>query len=148
MKIVLASDHGGFELKEKIKNILTQEGKEFVDVGCDNTDSCDYPQFAHAACSQIKDGDLGIFICGSGNGIAMAANSHKHIRAAVCWDAELASLARAHNNANVMTLPGRFISEQEALDCVCMFVETDFEGGRHSKRVRKIKFVPGLPISS
>jgi len=145
--IVLASDHGGFELKEKVKELLINDGREVTDVGCDNTESCDYPEFAHAGCKLIGDGDLGIFICGSGNGIAMAANSFKHIRAAVCWNVELAELARQHNNANVMTLPGRFISEEEAFNCVAKFVDGEFEGGRHQRRVRRIKFVPGLPIS-
>jgi len=147
MKIILASDHGGFELKEKIKELLSNEGQEFTDVGCNNTDSCDYPEFAHSACNQIENDDLGIFICGSGNGIAMSANSHKHIRAAVCWNSEIAELARLHNNANVMTLPGRFISDDEAFNCVAKFVDTEFEGGRHQRRVRRIKFVQGLPIT-
>jgi len=146
--IILASDHGGFELKQKIKELLSSEDIEITDVGCNSTESCDYPEFAHAACKLIGAGDLGIFICGSGNGIAMAANSFKHIRAAVCWKSELAELARLHNNANVMTLPGRFIEEQEAFNCVAAFIDTEFEGGRHNRRVKKIKFVEGLPIQN
>ena len=138
--IYLASDHGGYELKQLISEKIIQLGKEVTDVGCHSNESCDYPDFAHDACGRIGEGDLGIFICGSGNGIQMSANSHKHIRAALCWNSEIAELARLHNNANVMTLPGRFIEDNEAIHCVLKFINTDFEGGRHEKRVNKIKF--------
>jgi len=137
--IYLASDHGGYELKELISKKLKDLGKEVTDVGCHSKDSCDYPDYAHDACSRIEKGDLGIFVCGSGNGIQMAANSHNHIRAALCWTPEIAELARLHNNSNVMTMPGRFISEDDALMCVLKFISTSFEGGRHQRRVDKIK---------
>lgn len=143
--IILASDHGGYELKVAIRQYLDNNGYEYIDVGCEGIDSCDYPEFAHSACMRMVHNDIGIFVCGSGNGIQMAANSHDHIRAALCWKPELASLARQHNNANVMTLPGRFIEEEEALECVKNFITDDFEGGRHDRRVRKIKYVPGPP---
>lgn len=139
--IYLASDHGGYELKEFIKNnYLLPNNIEFEDCGCDSDDSCDYPDFAHIASNKINNSsDVGIFVCGTGNGINMTANSHSNIRGALCWKKDIAELARSHNNANVMSLPGRHISNQEALECVESFLNTEFEGGRHQRRIDKIK---------
>ena len=137
--IVLASDHGGYDLKEKIKEYLNMVNLEFIDVGCNSNESCDYPDFAHKGCDEISESDMGIFVCGSGNGINMTANSHGHIRGALCWTPEIAELARLHNDANVMCLPGRFISTHDAILCVEKFTNTQFEGGRHENRVNKIK---------
>ena len=140
MKIAIASDHAGYELKQKIKNYLADEGHQITDYGTHSEESCDYPDFAHAAAKGLKKGDqeLGIITCGSGNGINMAANKHAHIRSALCWLPELAALARQHNNANVLALPARFIDEKTAFDCVKEFLKEDFEGGRHERRVNKI----------
>lgn len=138
-KIILASDHGGYDLKEQIIQYLINNTIDYADVGCFSRESCDYPDFAHKAALTLKENNLGIFICGSGNGINMAANSHKHIRSALCWKEEIAELARLHNDANVMCLPGRFISTEEALECVKTFINTDFEAGRHLNRINKIK---------
>lgn len=138
-KVVLASDHGGYSLKKEIIKYLKDTNTKFIDVGCDNEDSCDYPDFAHDACNHLDTNDLGIFICGSGNGINMAANSHINVRSALCWKKEIAELARLHNNANVMCLPGRFITTEEAINCVDKFLYTEFEGGRHLNRINKIK---------
>lgn len=137
--IVLASDHGGYKLKEMIKEYFLLIGYDYIDVGCDSEESCDYPDHVHRACNKIGDGDFGIFVCGSGNGVNMTANSHKHIISALCWKSEIARLSRLHNNANVMCLPGRFIQTDEALSCVEEFINTEFEGGRHQNRVDKIK---------
>ena len=147
-KIVIACDHGGYELKEHIRKSLMVWEKgddenicEVHDLGCDSEDSVDYPDFAHPLCDEIESGnyDLGILICGSGNGINMTANSHEGIRSALCWRPDIASLARQHNDANVMALPGRFIDRHLAWDCVKNFVLSDYEGGRHQRRVDKIK---------
>jgi len=138
-KVVLACDHGGYSLKQEIIKYLNNSNIGFVDVGCDNEDSCDYPDFAHSACDYLGFHGLGIFICGSGNGINMTANSHINVRSALCWKEEIAELARLHNNANVMCLPGRFITTEEAIKCVDKFLNIEFEGGRHLKRVNKIK---------
>ncbi|MCX8081262.1 MAG: ribose 5-phosphate isomerase B [Bacteroidia bacterium] len=139
-KIILASDHAGFKLKEFIKEFLTEQKQSFVDVGCYSEDSCDYPDFASAAAKEIKmsDDTLGIVICGSGNGINMAMNRHKGIRSALCWKPEIATLARQHNNANVLALPARFIEPSVAVECVRNFLSASFEGGRHENRVKKL----------
>jgi ribose 5-phosphate isomerase B len=138
MKIGLASDHAGYRLKETLKDFLNQY--ECVDFGTNSEESCNYPDFAHALANAVQNNevDLGISICGSGNGIQMAVNKHKGVRAALCWDIELAELAKQHNNANVCSLPARFISEEKALKIVDAFLNTDFEGGRHIKRVEDI----------
>lgn len=140
MKIATSSDHGGFKLKEIIKKHLTDKGIDVKDFGTFSEDSVDYPDYAHPVANAVenKEVDYGIIMCGSGNGINMAANKHKGIRAALCWDAEIAKLARQHNDANILTLPGRFIEEEEAKKAVDVFLETAFEGGRHQKRVEKI----------
>jgi ribose 5-phosphate isomerase B len=140
MKIAIGGDHAGFEYKESILKVLKEAGHELTDFGPYSAESVDYPDFAHPLASSVENGEneLGILICGSGNGVCMTANKHEGVRAALCWDEELASLARQHNNANVLCLPSRFISLGVATKCVNTFVSTDFEGGRHDRRVQKI----------
>ena len=140
MKIAIGCDHAGYELKETLKSFLIEKDFDMVDKGTFSTDSVDYPDYAHAVCKSIelKEASFGILICGSGNGINMAANKHAEIRAALCWTKEVAVLARQHNNANVVSLPARFISGEEAKEIVEAFLSTDFEGGRHANRVNKI----------
>lgn len=141
MKVIgLCCDHAGFTLKEFVKKVLTERGWEFKDFGTNSTESCDYPDFAHPLAEAVEKGEVypGIAICGSGNGISMTLNKHKAIRAALCWKEELAALARAHNDANVLVMPGRFISEEEALKVLDAFFCTPFEGGRHQRRIDKI----------
>jgi len=139
-KIVIGSDHAGFEYKEAIKNYLEKNNIHIVDVGTYSTDSCDYPDYAHAAANEIETGNatFGISICGSANGVAITANKHQKIRAALCWQNEIANLARQHNDANVISIPARFVTIDEAIEMVHTFLTTDFEGGRHQKRVEKI----------
>jgi ribose 5-phosphate isomerase B len=139
-KIAIGADHAGFELKETIKIFLEQLDIEIHDFGTHGMDSVDYPDFAHAVASAIETNELeyGILICGTANGIAIAANKHQKIRAAVVWRKDIAELARAHNNANIICLPARFIEEELALNCIQSFLTTDFEGGRHARRVDKI----------
>lgn len=138
MKLAIGCDHAGFELKEFIKSNFKEI--EWLDKGCFSAESVDYPDFAHAVATSIEGGEssMGVLICGSGNGISMAANKHAGIRAAIAWKPELASLARQHNDANILSLPARFISGQEAVVIVNAFLEASFEGGRHQKRVDKI----------
>ncbi len=140
MKLLIGSDHAGYDLKEKIKSHFAQI--EFLDKGCFSAESVDYPDFAHAVANGILSGEsnFGILICGSGNGISIAANKHNGIRAAIAWKPELASLARLHNNANILSLPARFISDEEAFKIVDAFLSAEFEGGRHEKRVEKINY--------
>jgi ribose 5-phosphate isomerase B len=137
--IAIAADHGGFELKEFLKEKL-KDKITLNDFGTSSNDSVDYPDYAHIVASKIenKEADFGILICGSGNGINMAANKHTSIRSALCWNSEIAKLARLHNDANIIALPGRFIDFEEALKSVEIFLATDFEGGRHSNRINKI----------
>jgi ribose 5-phosphate isomerase B len=138
--IPIGADHAGFELKEKIIGYLTKKGYELKDFGCYSTDSIDYPDFGHPVAQMVEEneGMLGILICGSGNGISMTANKHQGVRSALCWKKELAELARQHNNANIITLPARFITEEEGVEMVDVFLSTEFEGGRHQNRVNKI----------
>ena len=138
--IEIGCDHAGVELKNIIVKYLTEKGWKVSDHGTYSSESVDYPDFAHKVANALKTNNLakGILICGSGNGINITANKHKHIRAALCWNADIAKLARQHNDANVLTLPGRFINYDEALRCVDVFLSTEFEGGRHQKRVEKI----------
>lgn len=140
MKIALASDHAGYDLKKKIKSSLEEKGYEIIDFGTDSPESCDYPDYAHPAATAVETGkcDLGIAMCGTGNGIQMTLNKHQGIRAALCWLPEIASLARQHNDANILVLPARFISEHDALEIVDTFLSTPFEGGRHERRIKKI----------
>lgn len=139
-KVALCSDHAGYELKSIIEGYLMSQGIEYEDFGTDSTQSCDYPDYAHPCAAAIEAGRCypGIAMCGSGNGIAMTLNKHQGIRAALCWTVELASLARQHNDANVLVLPARFIEPATALAIVDAFLNTPFEGGRHEARVAKI----------
>ena len=140
MTIGLCSDHAGFELKEFVKQILDSKGIAYKDFGTNSTDSCDYPDYAHPLANALENNEvyLGIAICGTGNGIAMTLNKHKGIRAALCWHEELASFARSHNDANILVMPGRFISQEEATRVVEAFLNTPFDGGRHQRRIDKI----------
>lgn len=140
LKIALASDHAGYNLKQVVMEYLTKEGATLKDFGCYSTESCDYPDFAHPAAAAVESGefDFGITICSTGNGICMTANKHQGIRAALCWEHRLAELARQHNNANILGMPANFISVETALDIVKTFFSTDFEGGRHERRINKI----------
>jgi ribose 5-phosphate isomerase B len=140
MKIAIGCDHAGFEYKEAIKAQLTALGHELSDFGTHSTESMDYPDTTHPTASAVesKECELGILICGSANGVAMTANKHQGIRAAICWEVELSKLARTHNDANMVCLPARFISLDLAKDIVATFISTDFEGGRHANRVNKI----------
>ena len=138
--VAIGSDHAGFEYKEAIKQYLQKAGIEVLDVGTYSTASCDYPDYAHAVAKTIEDSKCtyGIHLCGSANGVAITANKHAGIRAALCWMPEIASLARQHNDANVICLPARFVTLDDALEMVRIFLVTDFEGGRHANRVNKI----------
>lgn len=140
MKIVLGSDHAGVTYKSLLISHLEKVGHTCTDVGAHTTDSVDYTDFAHPASRLVESGDadLGILICGSGNGVCMSANKHAGIRAALCWLPELATLARSHNDANMLCLPARFITDSMAQKIVDAFIEASFEGGRHENRVHKI----------
>lgn len=138
--IAICSDHAGYELKCYIENHLTVQDYSYQDFGTDSDASCDYPDYAHPAAKAVESGQCypGIAMCGSGNGIAMTLNKHQGIRAAICWTVELARLARLHNDANVLVLPARFIDPELAVQIVDAFLTTDFEGGRHERRIAKI----------
>lgn len=138
--IGLASDHAGFELKEFVKKLLETKGVAYKDFGTNSTESCDYPDYAHPLANAVDAGEvyLGIAMCGTGNGVAMTLNKHQGIRAALCWDREIARLTRAHNDANILVMPARFISEEEASATIETFLQTPFEGGRHLRRIQKI----------
>lgn len=138
--IGLCSDHAGFELKEYIKQILESKGLSYQDYGTCSTESCDYPDFAHPLAIAVEKNEVypGIAICGTGNGIAITLNKHQGIRAALCWKKEIAQLARAHNDANILVMPGRYITKEDAANAVNAFLETPFEGGRHQRRIDKI----------
>ncbi|MEI8084710.1 MAG: ribose 5-phosphate isomerase B [Paludibacter sp.] len=141
LRIAICNDHAGYDLKNQIIEYLEGKGAEEIkDFGAYSTESSDYPDYAHPMASAIKKGefDYGISICGTGNGISMVLNKHLGIRAALCWNPEIAALSRQHNDANVLSLPARFVTESEALDIVDTFFVTDFEGGRHQRRVDKI----------
>jgi ribose 5-phosphate isomerase B len=140
MKIAIGNDHAGTSYKFKIIELLKKQGFEVFNFGTDTNESMDYPDTIHPVAEAVesKKADLGIILCGSGNGAAMTANHHKNIRAALCWNNELVSLARQHNDANILSIPARFVSLQQALGFVDVFLNTDFEGGRHQKRVDKI----------
>lgn len=141
--IGLASDHAGFPLKKYIIDLFEKEGIRYIDFGAYSTESVDYPDFAHKLGKAIdsQECDLGIAICGTGNGINMALNKHLHVRAALCWNREIAQLVRMHNDANVLVMPGRFITQEEAFEMITTFFNTDFEGGRHQNRIDKIPCV-------
>ena len=139
-KIGIACDHAAYELKEFLVGYLASKGFEVKDFGTHSEESCDYPDFAHALGEAIDNGELerGVALCGSGEGISMTLNKHQSIRAGLCWKAEIAALTRQHNDANVVVLPARFISNDEAMAIVDAFLNTEFEGGRHIRRVEKI----------
>ncbi len=140
MKIAIGNDHAGPEYKKAIVTFLEEKGYEVINYGTDTSDSVDYPDFAHPVAEDVETGNVnfGIIICGSGNGIAMSANKHQGIRAAVCWTKEISALARQHNNANIISIPARFTSVHQAVEMVDTFLTTEFEGGRHANRVNKI----------
>ena len=139
-KVILASDHAGFKLKEEIKKFLIKKRKKVLDLGTKNTNSVDYPDYAHLLSKKMKKSknQFGILICGSGIGMSMAANKHKYIRAALCYSIKSTQLSRQHNNANVMAIGARLIKKNIALKCVSTFLETDFNKGRHLRRIKKI----------
>jgi len=139
-ELPIASDHAGFEMKEFLCKALKDKGYKLKDLGTFSENSVDYPDFIHPLAKDINSGknSVGIIVCGSGNGAQMVANKYANVRAALCWSDELAKLARMHNNANIISIPGRFIEQKLALKMVLTFIETDFEGGRHDRRVKKI----------
>ncbi len=143
MKIAIGCDHAGFELKEKLKEHLEGLNHSILDCGTYSETSVDYPDFGHAVGKEINSNNiqLGVLICGSGNGISMVANKYKNVRAALCWTPEIAELAIKHNNANILALPARYITDQEGLQILNTFLSTEFEGGRHERRVNKISGV-------
>lgn len=139
-KIAIASDHAGFERKQTVLKYLQEQGIEFRDFGAFTAESSDYPDFAHPLAVAVSNGefDFGITLCGSGNGINMTANKHQGIRSALCWMSEIAALARKHNNANICALPARYITDEQAIEIVKIFLATQYEGGRHQNRINKI----------
>jgi ribose 5-phosphate isomerase B len=139
--IALGSDHAGFELKNDLIVYLVEKGYELADMGPDSADSVDYPDYAHKVATAVTDGNAccGILICGSGNGVCITANKHTGVRAALCWEPEISALAKQHNNANVICLPARFISQEKAFAIVDAYLNMEFEGGRHAARVDKIE---------
>ncbi|GGD50225.1 ribose 5-phosphate isomerase B [Muriicola marianensis] len=140
MKISVGNDHAGTDYKLAIVGLLRSQDIEVINHGTDSTDSVDYPDFVHPVADDVENGraDIGIIICGSGNGASMTANKHQKVRAALCWNKEITELARAHNDANILSLPARFISLPQALEMVKTFLNTSFEGGRHERRIEKI----------
>ena len=140
MKIAIGADHAGFERKQELISYLKSKGVEVIDKGTYSLDRADYPDFGHTVAVSVlsKEVDTGILMCGSGNGIAMSANKHAGIRAALCWNEEITALARQHNNANILVLPARYMSFELACKCVDVYLSTAFEGGRHQARIEKI----------
>ncbi len=137
-EIAIGSDHAGYTYKKAISSRLAEKGYTVTDHGTFNEESIDYPPFAHLVAEDVLKGKLGILICGSGNGVNMTANKHSGVRSALCWNKEVAELARLHNDANIMALPARFVSLDEAIEMVEVFLSTEFEGGRHARRVDQI----------
>ena len=140
MKIGFAADHAGYQLKSYLIDLVKKKGIETVDFGTNSTESVDYPDFAHPLAVAVENGtvDCGVALCGTGNGISITLNKHQAIRAALCWNVEIAALARKHNDANVCSIPARFISPDDAANIVETFIATEFEGGRHQRRIDKI----------
>ncbi|HEX7754475.1 MAG TPA: ribose 5-phosphate isomerase B [Niabella sp.] len=138
--VAIGADHAGFEYKQLLISFLEGKGLSFQDFGTYSSDSADYPDFAHPVAAAVESGDyaFGILLCGSANGVAITANKHQGIRAAICWEQEIAELARKHNDANVLCIPARFVTEAVAEEVVATFIATEFEGGRHAARVAKI----------
>ncbi len=144
-KIAIGADHAGYALKEKIKRHFSERGYVFRDFGTHTDKSTDYPDHIHPLARAVDEGEhaVGVILCGSGNGASITANKHRGVRAALCWEPEIARLARAHNDANIIALPARFIEDGPALEAVELFLRTPFEGGRHQERVRKISLTGG-----
>ncbi len=142
IKIAIGSDHAGFELKKELIEYFKNTVIEIIDKGCYSLERVDYPDFGHAVANAVLSSEVnfGILMCGSGNGINMSANKHKGIRAALCWNEEIAKLARLHNDANILVLPARYINLEEAKKCVAIFLTEKFEGGRHQQRIEKIDY--------
>lgn len=140
MKVAFASDHAGYELKQVIMDVMQSRGYEPVDFGTHSTESCDYADYAHPCACAVESGEcnFGIAMCGSGNGISMTLNKHQGIRAALCWTPEIAALAKQHNDANILVMPARFVSEEEAVKILDAYLDAKFEGGRHERRIAKI----------
>ena len=140
MKIAIGNDHAGTDYKRAVVQFLEEQGHQVQNHGTNSNDSVDYPDFVHPVAEAVASGeaDLGVVICGSGNGVSMTANKHQKVRAALCWTAEIAQLAKEHNDANIISIPARFTSEPQAVNMVKVFIETPFEGGRHQRRVDKI----------
>ncbi len=141
--IAIGSDHAGFDQKLEVIRWLNKNGFQVMDMGVYENKSVDYPDYAHPVANAVEEGEaaFGILLCGSANGVCMTANKHQNIRAAICWQEEIAKLARLHNDANILCLPARFISSEEAINILTIFMSTDFEGGRHQNRVDKINTV-------
>jgi ribose 5-phosphate isomerase B len=146
-KILIASDHAGFELKEKLERALTELGYDVTDLGTDSAESTDYADYAHPLAREVSDGraERGVLLCGTGLGMSYAANRYPHVRAAVAWNPEIARLAREHNDANVLVLPARFVSDGEAAAILTTWLDTPFEGGRHARRIEKIESLAHHP---
>jgi ribose 5-phosphate isomerase B len=139
-KIAIGNDHAGYEMKEVVLEWLEEKGYEIKNFGTDSPESVDYPDFVHPVADAVEKGefDLGVLVCGSGQGVSFTANKHQGIRAALCWSAEISKLSRQHNNANILCLPGRFLTDEEGIEILKTFLETEFEGGRHQKRLDKV----------
>jgi ribose 5-phosphate isomerase B len=139
MKIIIGCDHAGVEYKKQIISFLEKEKHKTLDVGTFGAESVDYPDYAHMVAEKVVSGaDFGVLICGSGNGVSMAANKHKGVRAALCWNEEITKLARQHNDANIISIPARFLSIEKSKELIKIFLNESFEGGRHKRRVEKI----------
>ena len=140
MKIAIGNDHAGYEIKRIIKDWLEEQGYDFVDYGTDSPEPADYPDIVHPLASAVDKGeiDMGVLICGSGQGASITANKHQGIRATLCWRPEIAVLARSHNDANILCLPGRFIEGDAAIEVLRIFLDTPFDGGRHKRRIEKV----------
>lgn len=140
MKVAFACDHAGYELKKFLIGLMRERGYEIKDFGTHSTESCDYPDYAHPAADAVESGEcaFGVAMCGSGNGICMTLNKHQGIRAALCWLPEIAALAKQHNNANILVIPARFVSRDEAVEILDAYLDATYEGGRHERRVGKI----------
>ena len=140
MKIAIGNDHAGVELKKNIEKLLSEKGYTVINKGYDGKESVDYPDYIHPVSKEVKEGkaDIGVIVCGSGNGAAMTANKHRGIRAAICWNEEIAALSKQHNNANIISIPSRFLEHDKILSIVDVFIKEEFEGGRHERRIKKI----------
>ena len=140
MKIAIGNDHAGVQVKEKIKEHLTKKGLIVINKGYDGKESVDYPDYIHPVSKEVKEGkaDIGVIVCGSGNGAAMTANKHRGIRAAICWNEETAAVSKQHNNANIISIPSRFLDDDKILNIIDVFIKEEFERGRHERRIKKI----------